>query len=110
MWLQPVTVDRPRSTRVKQELVLPAQLAAAHHESRGTYGRPRLHAISRRTACTSDRSVSRGSCTRWPRERKPNRQRDRGQLQTKGNSVYVVGHTDTSGTDEYNIALSERRA
>lgn len=25
-------------------------------------------------------------------------------------SVYVVGHTDASGTDEYNIALSERRA
>lgn len=29
---------------------------------------------------------------------------------TKGKSVYVVGHTDTSGTEEYNIALSERRA
>lgn len=27
-----------------------------------------------------------------------------------GKNVYVVGHTDTSGTDEYNIALSERRA
>jgi peptidoglycan-associated lipoprotein len=25
-------------------------------------------------------------------------------------SVYLVGHTDGSGTDEYNIALSERRA
>ncbi len=25
-------------------------------------------------------------------------------------SVYVMGHTDSSGTDEYNIALSERRA
>jgi peptidoglycan-associated lipoprotein len=25
-------------------------------------------------------------------------------------SVYVMGHTDASGTDEYNIALSERRA
>jgi len=25
-------------------------------------------------------------------------------------SVYLVGHTDASGTDEYNIALSERRA
>ena len=25
-------------------------------------------------------------------------------------SVYLVGHTDSSGTDEYNIALSERRA
>ncbi len=29
---------------------------------------------------------------------------------TKGKSIYVVGHTDTSGTEEYNIALSERRA
>lgn len=29
---------------------------------------------------------------------------------TAGKSVYVVGHTDSSGTDEYNIALSERRA
>lgn len=29
---------------------------------------------------------------------------------TKGKNVYVVGHTDSSGTDEYNIALSERRA
>src|SRR5688572_18534985 len=28
----------------------------------------------------------------------------------KGKSVYLVGHTDTSGTEEYNIALSERRA
>ncbi len=27
-----------------------------------------------------------------------------------GKSVYVYGHTDASGTDEYNIALSERRA
>lgn len=25
-------------------------------------------------------------------------------------NVYLVGHTDASGTDEYNIALSERRA
>jgi peptidoglycan-associated lipoprotein len=25
-------------------------------------------------------------------------------------NVYVIGHTDDSGTDEYNIALSERRA
>lgn len=25
-------------------------------------------------------------------------------------SVYVMGHTDSTGTDEYNIALSERRA
>ena len=29
---------------------------------------------------------------------------------TKGKSVYLAGHTDTSGTEEYNIALSERRA
>jgi peptidoglycan-associated lipoprotein len=29
---------------------------------------------------------------------------------TPGRSVYVEGHTDASGTDEYNIALSERRA
>ena len=29
---------------------------------------------------------------------------------TKAKSVYLVGHTDTSGTEEYNIALSERRA
>jgi peptidoglycan-associated lipoprotein len=28
----------------------------------------------------------------------------------KGKAVLVVGHTDTSGTEEYNIALSERRA
>jgi peptidoglycan-associated lipoprotein len=28
----------------------------------------------------------------------------------KGKNVFVVGHTDTSGTEEYNIALSERRA
>lgn len=28
----------------------------------------------------------------------------------KTQSVLVIGHTDTSGTDEYNIALSERRA
>ncbi|MCA9676306.1 MAG: OmpA family protein [Kofleriaceae bacterium] len=27
-----------------------------------------------------------------------------------GKSVYVEGHTDATGTDEYNIALSERRA
>jgi outer membrane protein OmpA-like peptidoglycan-associated protein len=25
-------------------------------------------------------------------------------------NLYLVGHTDSSGTDEYNIALSERRA
>lgn len=29
---------------------------------------------------------------------------------TKGKNVLLIGHTDTSGTDEYNIALSERRA
>ena len=29
---------------------------------------------------------------------------------TKAKSVYLSGHTDTSGTEEYNIALSERRA
>jgi peptidoglycan-associated lipoprotein len=29
---------------------------------------------------------------------------------TQGKNVLVIGHTDTSGTDEYNIALSERRA
>jgi peptidoglycan-associated lipoprotein len=29
---------------------------------------------------------------------------------TKGKMVYLIGHTDTSGTEEYNIALSERRA
>ncbi|HEX4420860.1 MAG TPA: OmpA family protein [Kofleriaceae bacterium] len=28
----------------------------------------------------------------------------------KGKHVYLIGHTDTSGTEEYNIALSERRA
>jgi peptidoglycan-associated lipoprotein len=27
-----------------------------------------------------------------------------------GRNVFVIGHTDTSGTEEYNIALSERRA
>ena len=30
--------------------------------------------------------------------------------QNTGTMVLVVGHTDTSGTEEYNIALSERRA
>jgi peptidoglycan-associated lipoprotein len=30
--------------------------------------------------------------------------------QNKAQSVFVIGHTDTSGTEEYNIALSERRA
>lgn len=30
--------------------------------------------------------------------------------QNAGKTVLVVGHTDTSGTEEYNIALSERRA
>jgi peptidoglycan-associated lipoprotein len=29
---------------------------------------------------------------------------------SKGKNVLLIGHTDTSGTDEYNIALSERRA
>jgi peptidoglycan-associated lipoprotein len=29
---------------------------------------------------------------------------------TPQRSVYVIGHTDGAGTDEYNIALSERRA
>jgi Cys-rich repeat protein len=29
---------------------------------------------------------------------------------TKGKGVYLIGHTDSSGTEEYNIALSERRA
>lgn len=28
----------------------------------------------------------------------------------KGRDVYVVGHTDPRGTEEYNVALSERRA
>jgi peptidoglycan-associated lipoprotein len=29
---------------------------------------------------------------------------------TKGKNIFLMGHTDTSGTEEYNIALSERRA
>ena len=29
---------------------------------------------------------------------------------TKGKNVLLIGHTDSSGTEEYNIALSERRA
>jgi len=29
---------------------------------------------------------------------------------SKGKQVFLFGHTDTSGTEEYNIALSERRA
>lgn len=29
---------------------------------------------------------------------------------SKGKNIVLVGHTDTSGTEEYNIALSERRA
>lgn len=28
----------------------------------------------------------------------------------KGKNVFVIGHTDSTGTEEYNIALSERRA
>lgn len=28
----------------------------------------------------------------------------------KGKSIFLIGHTDSSGTEEYNIALSERRA
>jgi putative transposase len=38
------SVDRPLSTRAKRDLVLSAKLEAAHDESRGTYGAPRLHA------------------------------------------------------------------
>lgn len=38
------SVDRPLSTRAVEDLVLSAQLEAAHDESRGTYGAPRLHA------------------------------------------------------------------
>jgi putative transposase len=38
------SVDRPLSTRAKKDVVLTAQLEAAHDESRGTYGAPRLHA------------------------------------------------------------------
>jgi putative transposase len=38
------SVDRPLSTRTKRDLVLTAKLEAAHVESRGTYGVPRLHA------------------------------------------------------------------
>jgi putative transposase len=38
------SVDRPMSLRAKEDLVLTAQLEAAHEESRGTYGAPRLHA------------------------------------------------------------------
>ena len=39
-----VSVDRSLSTRAKRDLVLSAILEAAHEESRGTYGVPRLHA------------------------------------------------------------------
>lgn len=38
------SLDRPLSTRAKQDLILCAQLEAAHDASRGTYGAPRLHA------------------------------------------------------------------
>ena len=38
------SVDRSLSTRAKRDLVLSAILEAAHEESRGTYGVPRLHA------------------------------------------------------------------
>jgi putative transposase len=38
------SVDRPLSTRAKEDLVLSAKLEVAHEESRGTYGVPRLHA------------------------------------------------------------------
>jgi putative transposase len=38
------SVGRPMSTRAKEDLVLTAQLEAAHAESRKTYGAPRLHA------------------------------------------------------------------
>lgn len=37
-------VGRPLSARAKRDLVLSALLEAAHEESRGTYGAPRLHA------------------------------------------------------------------
>ena len=38
------SIDRPLSTHAKRDLVLAAKLEAAHEESRGTYGVPRLHA------------------------------------------------------------------
>lgn len=38
------SVERPLSTRAKRDVVLTALLTAAHEESRGTYGAPRLHA------------------------------------------------------------------
>lgn len=38
------SVDRPLSKRAAKDVVLTAQLEAAHDESRGTYGAPRLHA------------------------------------------------------------------
>jgi putative transposase len=38
------SVGRPMSTRARDDLVLTAQLEAAHAESRKTYGAPRLHA------------------------------------------------------------------
>lgn len=38
------SIDRPLSNRAKKDHELSAQLRAAHDESRGTYGAPRLHA------------------------------------------------------------------
>ncbi len=38
------SVDRPLSKRATEDVVLTAHLEAAHEESRGTYGAPRLHA------------------------------------------------------------------
>jgi putative transposase len=38
------SVDRPMSKRAAEDVVLTAHIEAAHDESRGTYGAPRLHA------------------------------------------------------------------